>query len=351
MPYKLVYKADYPKFVSALLESEHKVVAPVHKENMFAFGTIKQAEQLTTNDHYQPTVLPPKTFLFPQKETLMRFKLGDNPLIDPIQQAEPLILMEVRPCDINGIRKLDMFFLGDVKDENYARRREKLSIIGMECEESCNEFCFCESVGTLQVRQGYDLLFSDQGEYYLVSIGTPQGSDLLNKYAAYQETRPEQVSKYQTDQSQRALKFPRKIKENIYNIPLLLIGNYDNPIWKEIGERDLSCGACNVTCPTCSCFDVSDQLELNLAEGVKYRKWDGCMLPDFAKVASGENFRKERSQRLRHRIYRKFYYQMLKYGEPFCTGCGRCSRSCLVKIYPHEILNSLYQRAKKEVAV
>jgi len=351
MPYKLVYKADYPGFVSAMLAAENKVIAPLRKERMFTFGQLESVDQMTTQDHYQPTLLPPKVYLFPPTEALLKFKLGDPIQVDPVQSTEPLILLEVRPCDINGLRKLDRFFLEDIKEENYARRREKTTILGLECEEPCSEFCFCESVGSLQAREGYDLLFSDQGEHYLVSIGAPRGAELLDKYATYQEAKPELVAQYQNAQAQRLLKFPRKIKENIHNIPLLLIGNYDHPIWKELGERDLSCGACNVTCPTCSCFDVADQLELNLCEGDRGRKWDGCMLADFAKVASGENFRKERSQRIRHRIYRKFNYQMLKYGEPFCVGCGRCSRSCLVKIYPHEVLNDLYQRAKREAIV
>lgn len=73
------------------------------------------------------------------------------------------------------------------------------------------------------------------------------------------------------------------------------------------------------------------------------------MLPEFALVAGGENFRPNRTQRIRHRIYRKFKYQMQKYGEPFCVGCGRCSRACLVDIRPDKVLNDLFDLSKQEL--
>jgi len=71
------------------------------------------------------------------------------------------------------------------------------------------------------------------------------------------------------------------------------------------------------------------------------RRWDGCMLRDFARVASGENFREHRSSRLRHRFYRKGKYIREDYGRVGCVGCGRCVRACLVKIDPVEVFNTL----------
>ncbi|MBI5344370.1 MAG: 4Fe-4S dicluster domain-containing protein [Deltaproteobacteria bacterium] len=39
-----------------------------------------------------------------------------------------------------------------------------------------------------------------------------------------------------------------------------------------------------------------------------------------------------RAVRLRHRFNRKFNYLTGRFGALFCTGCGRCSRACLMKI-------------------
>jgi len=94
-------------------------------------------------------------------------------------------------------------------------------------------------------------------------------------------------------------------------------------------------------CPTCYCFDVSDELDLNLQGGKRTRKWDACMLSDFAVVAGGENFRHSATERLQHRINRKFNYLMRKHERSVCVGCGRCVRACLADINPQTIAETI----------
>ena len=65
----------------------------------------------------------------------------------------------------------------------------------------------------------------------------------------------------------------------------------------------------------------------------------------FAVVAGGENFRADRGARQRHRYYRKFRYPIEKYHRWFCTGCGRCSRSCMAGIHLKESLAALRAKA------
>ena len=108
----------------------------------------------------------------------------------------------------------------------------------------------------------------------------------------------------------------------------------------------VSCGNCTAVCPTCYCFDIYDDVELDMSGGERKRTWDSCQLEEFAVVAGGENFRKERSSRQRHRYYRKFNYSVEKYNKYFCTGCGRCSRACMAGIELKETLNSLKQGVK-----
>ena len=92
----------------------------------------------------------------------------------------------------------------------------------------------------------------------------------------------------------------------------------------------------------CFCFDVHDEVELNLKDGERWRRWDSCQLDEFARVAGGENFREHQAARLRHRFMRKGRYLMEKYGELGCVGCGRCARSCLVDISPVQVFNELH---------
>ena len=105
--------------------------------------------------------------------------------------------------------------------------------------------------------------------------------------------------------------------------------------------------------PKIAIFDFGScegcQLQVvNLEDGERVRQWDGCLLADFATVSGGHNFRPKAESRLRHRYYRKFQYLMTKYGRAFCTGCGRCSRSCLAHINPPDTINALVATAAKE---
>ncbi|MFH1025263.1 MAG: 4Fe-4S dicluster domain-containing protein, partial [Nitrospirota bacterium] len=81
----------------------------------------------------------------------------------------------------------------------------------------------------------------------------------------------------------------------------------------------------------------------------RYRVWDSCQLEPFARVAGGINFRKDRSARQRHRYYRKFRYPVDRFSRFFCTGCGRCTRTCMAQISLKETLNELIKESEDRV--
>ncbi|PIQ88498.1 MAG: hypothetical protein COV72_08020 [Candidatus Omnitrophica bacterium CG11_big_fil_rev_8_21_14_0_20_42_13] len=108
-----------------------------------------------------------------------------------------------------------------------------------------------------------------------------------------------------------------------------------------MGKRCVGCGNCTAVCPTCYCFDVLDELDFNLNDGLRYRIWNSCQMDDFARVSGGEDFRPGRDARQRHRYYRKFKYPVDKFNRYFCTGCGRCSRTCMAEINLIETVNDL----------
>jgi sulfhydrogenase subunit beta (sulfur reductase) len=58
-------------------------------------------------------------------------------------------------------------------------------------------------------------------------------------------------------------------------------------------------------------------------------------------VAGGESFREERSARQKHRFFKKFRYTVERYARFFCTGCGRCSRTCMAQINLKDTLKKL----------
>ncbi|MGC9013200.1 MAG: 4Fe-4S dicluster domain-containing protein [Thermoproteota archaeon] len=109
-------------------------------------------------------------------------------------------------------------------------------------------------------------------------------------------------------------------------------GSLYHPIWKELGEKCLSCGICSMVCPTCFCFEMGDKLNLDQKSGVRYRTWDSCMFFEYSEVALGGNFRKVRSARIRQFINHKLNYWVDQFGTFGCIGCGRCIRQCPANI-------------------
>ena len=55
-------------------------------------------------------------------------------------------------------------------------------------------------------------------------------------------------------------------------LPKLLEDSYDDPYWESRSQTCLSCGSCVMVCPTCFCFDVQDEMALNLKEGERFRQ-------------------------------------------------------------------------------
>jgi len=76
-------------------------------------------------------------------------------------------------------------------------------------------------------------------------------------------------------------------------------------------------------------------------KGERIRCWDSCQFKNFARMAGGMNPRREKAERLKHRISHKFSYTFSRFGKIFCTGCGRCIRHCPVNIDILEVLSGV----------
>ena len=253
-------------------------------------------------------------------------------------------MLGVHPCDINGISLLDKVFAEKNLDENYLKKRENLTIIGVECLVPCATESFCYRKESVLPWEGFDLFLTDVDNNFFVEIGSKKGEALISGVAkAATRLDAEKLEKIREERDDLFDKNQRKLKPKLRDLPKLLKENYESPVWVSHGAKCFSCGSCNMVCPTCYCFDVRDSIELDLKHGDRSRSWDGCLLTDFTRVASGEIFREARAARLRHRTNRKDYYLFEKWGKSFCTGCGRCGKACLTKIVdPLDIANELY---------
>jgi len=340
----ILNKQDVPTFVRNLLRV-YRVGGPVETNGQFAFKTLRDPADLRLD--YPTTILPPKKFLLPPRETLFEFENAGEFLIKPPRPEPRTVLLGVHTCDLHAIQLLDHVFDSGHTDPNYRNRRRQTLIVSIECLSPCDENSFCKSMGTLTADEGYDLHLTDIGDGYAIDIGTEAGQKLL-EHAPVKEATPGDIQKLNATLSEKWPRFPYRLDFDVSDLPSLLNMSMQSPLWNELGERCLACASCTNVCPTCFCFDVSDEIGFDMKRGQRTRGWDSCQLDAFATVVGGHNFRKSRALRQRHRFMRKGKYILETHHYLGCVGCGRCARACLVDITPVKVFNELYHQ-KKEV--
>jgi ferredoxin len=335
----VIDKESVAPFVTKMM-GDYRVVGPVAKGIKYAFDQLEDPADLQLG--YDTSILPPKKYLQPQEERMMTFSRSGKPAAELAIDAPPTVILGVHTCDLHGIRVLDEAFGQGYPDAFYLERRKRTLLVGIECLTPCDEHSFCKSMGTLTASDGYDLQLTDLGDSYSVDVGSQAGRALLHSYSDARKATEADMKAINRVLGAKWPRFPYKLEFDVGELSTLMAQSYDNPLWDQLAEICLACGQCTLVCPTCFCFNVYDEVELNLTDGERRRRWDSCQLDEFARVAGGENFREHQAARLRHRFMRKGRYLMEKYGELGCTGCGRCARSCLVDIAPEDVFNELY---------
>jgi sulfhydrogenase subunit beta (sulfur reductase) len=343
---KIIKKGNLKAFVEALME-HNSVVAPMKKDSQYAFAEVDRFEDIALT--YETTLLSPKKYFFPQEEVVLKYKTGTQPTAESVVAVEPRtrIIFGIHPFDIAATWLLDVVFSKNPADPNYMEKRKRAILVGYNCGQPCDKFSFCRDMGTYKAESGYDLMLTDLGDRYFVEIGSPEGEALLTESADYEEASGDDLKALQKFTEEKETRFVKRIPYDTKFLPEILEASYDSLVWEAIGRRCFSCGACNTTCPTCYCFDIKDEVTTDLNAGVRKRCWDSCQLREFAQVAGGENFRKDRSARLRHRFMRKGKWILERYGKLGCVGCGRCDRNCLAKINSVEVYTQLAGDRKK----
>jgi sulfite reductase subunit B len=345
----IINRGNLKSLVENLAE-EMEVVGVKSKHGRYVYDRIANFEELCLD--YDVTVLPPTKYFLPARETMLKFKVGDWSKIEPTIETLPRAIIGVHPYDIKAIELLDEVFLVANPDPNYLARRQNTIIIGVDCLNPSPK-SFAPSMGTRLTETGFDLLLTDIGADYMVTVGSEKGAELLANYTQVREPTGNEIVKQKEVRDGALVEYKLSLDVPKERFLKLLEESYDDPYWESRSKTCLSCGSCVMVCPTCFCFDVRDEMALNLIEGERLRQWDGCMLVDFAKVATGENFRHDKASRFRHRIFRKGKYILERYGMVGCVGCGRCATACLAEIAsPLEAFNALAESAKvKQAAI
>lgn len=345
MQYVILKKNRLDDFISTLAASQ-KVVAPVSRGyDNYSFMEVSSGRDVELGK-YIPTILPLKKYFFPQKETLLEYNTASGQNMEATVEYEKMVILGAHTCDLAGIQAMNMVFLERPRDINYLVRKNKIAIIGLECIEYCDKYASCTLVNNHLPNGGYDLFFTDIGDKFIVHVNTQVGEDIIENTKVFEKTKELDLALLEKVRGNKRKIFKNEAPIDHGDIAILFEKSFDSKVWEDLDKRCISCGNCTAVCPTCYCFDVVDELNLDLKSGKRFRRWDSCQNEPFAKVSSGENFRKTRGMRQRHRYFRKFKYQYDKFSRYHCTGCGRCSRTCMAGIILKETLNSLIVGAK-----
>ena len=334
---------------------------------------IKRAEDAVLD--YDTTILPPKKYFMPQRETLFTYSsTGAEPEVPENSDTGKRVIFGVHTYDLHGIDVLKkVFYDSEQPDPYFTELYDRTYLVGIDFED--DKFKFAHDMQSDGLNCSYDLYigrsFAGSGNAennkagsssidlgtgsFILLLGREQGNELLKGIDAadngWHELSADELLEYMNDRAAYLEKQEFKLLATLDEMPQMLSAMLESDVWKSEADKCFSCGSCNTTCPTCYCFDIRDIPDIGEDSGKRTRIWDSCMLSTFAKVAGGENFRRETYERLRHRFNRKIWYLRNIYGRPACVGCGRCSRACMASINISVVLNALESEYARACAV
>lgn len=345
---KLIYKSDLLKIVD-LLRADFNVVAPFQgqgRDSFFDEVTDVNRDQIAI--HVANPYYPPKRYVLPHIQKLMRIEAGDKPSFEEIATDGKVAVFGIRSCDVEGIFHLDRFYLGNTfRDVYYERLRQNLFIVNMVCTDTekdidDNCFCVCADAGPA-AKNHFDLQLMDlhtpEGEFLAVA-GTPAGEAILRQPFFHNATQ-KHVGRRRSVLTEVRKRF--RVATSWYSAVTRFItrGEIKDSTWKGIGDRCLECGGCSYVCPTCTCFTVSDR-PTGTGTYERVRQWDACALSGFTRMAGGHNPRKAVHDRRNRRFFRKLsHYFMQREFTMACVGCGRCVQVCHGDIGMPEVVEIL----------
>ncbi|MGB9577158.1 MAG: 4Fe-4S dicluster domain-containing protein, partial [Candidatus Norongarragalinales archaeon] len=241
-------KRRVKEFLSALRVSPtpRQVIAPAREGGVTKFSLWRPGKEVFTahNTYYSH-----KKFLLPPHEPLLEFSLGgEGAVTKSVSSDFEQVIFGVRPCDLAAIAVTDAFFSRGFEDKYYLNRRSKTALIGMNCVVPSKN-CFCDSMGTRNARAGADLFLVDAGEEWLVEVHSFKGEQMVSAAMHVLRESSEEPLVQVACKRKADLKKLGAAPDIVFH-------------WQDWAEKCLSCGMCTTICPTCTCFDVEDELDL-----------------------------------------------------------------------------------------
>ncbi len=332
---RYISKESLGTLITTVNKSGGRFVAPVLDARQVVYKEVASIEPVV--DDY---ILPRNSYkevAFPQTEVIYKYELNRAGVtIDPVEiEARETIVFGARPCEAASLASLNSVFTWDFIDETYTKREERVVVLSVGCINADDE-CFCTTVNlSPKSTTGSDVALYETDNGYIATPITDKGKAFVKTYSASFADTPK-------GEKRKELIDPEKIE----GVDLTKLGetlakteNYDNPKWAELTRKCCGCGACTYSCPTCHCFDITD--EGTAFEGERRKNWDACQFDHFTLHASGHNPRDTQYKRYRNRFMCKFHIYPTKFNSTGCVGCGRCIRVCPVRLDITELMEAM----------
>ncbi|MCX5846078.1 MAG: 4Fe-4S dicluster domain-containing protein [Deltaproteobacteria bacterium] len=321
-----------------LWTKQYQVLVPTRTTQGDCIFDTFQEDSFTLD--YKKPPLPPKSVFFPHNEVI--FQVVNNEFRE-IVSANNTILFGIRSCDMMGLLQCVSFMTRDRKDIYYSAKKDTAITAVMACPGPQNETCFCTTTFSGPVAEkGFDLLFYDMDDVFMIEAGSQQGKDLLSsgQFIDVDDTIAREKIEAFKKKAVQSIPLVDEVNEAMNRLE---DGTADEKVWERFGRKCIVCGGCAFVCPTCTCFNVYDH-ETAPGRGVRARTWDACLYGGFTREASGHNPRSTQASRLKRRHEHKLlYYNKTDIQESLCgcVGCGRCSDYCPVHIGTLEVVKEI----------
>ena len=319
MKARIVHRDDVLKIVDLLRQQGYEVVAPFFgrgRDTLFDNVTDENRDQIQL--HLPNPYHPPKRFVLPQIERLLRIRQTDGQIeIEPTYREPKRAIFGIRSCDIAGIWHLDRFFLGrDFRDIYYESRRQeplpRQRRLHRPRARHRRRVLLClrrhRPGGARPFRPAVD--GPGRGEFMVVA-GSPAARRCSPTRFSGQAPRRACRNGAQACSDESASVQADHHELVLRHRPLCLAGQGAEKTWEEIGNRCLECGGCTYVCPACTCFTVTDR-QVGPDEVERVRIWDACALGGFTRMAGGHNPRRAVHDRRNRRFFRKLAHYFIQ---------------------------------------
>jgi hypothetical protein len=195
-----------------------------------------------------PQAIKPQAFA--PNESLWRVErdaTGNLQFAAVLPERPPQAIIGVRACDLAALALQDAHFLREGRrDAHYARRREQMFLVAVQCAES-GATCFCASTGDGPTPTvGYDIALAELAAGFVAMAGSAKGKvvlDALNLSAVTQQ----QFDMAQKQGEDAAAAQTRSLPSR--NLRDALMSRLEHPRWDEVATRCLACSNCVAVCP------------------------------------------------------------------------------------------------------